>query len=62
MTWGPSFMYYHCEKCGHKFKYALDLMTEFGEEFGKCPRCGGAGVYEKEMILITRRLSSDSDN
>ena len=41
-------MYYHCDTCGHKFKYALDLMTEFGEEFGRCPRCHGMGVYEKD--------------
>ncbi len=48
MTWGPGFMYYHCPKCGLKFKYALDLMVEFGDDFGKCPECGTEGVYEKD--------------
>lgn len=41
-------MYYHCPKCGFKFEYALDMMTEFGEEFGYCPKCKVMGVYEKE--------------
>lgn len=39
-------MYYNCPVCGKKFKYALDLMSEFGEEFGKCPVCGTMGTYE----------------
>ena len=29
-----------------KFKYPLDLMVEFGEDFGKCPNCGIMGSYE----------------
>ena len=48
MTWGPSCMYYHCPECGLKFKYALDLMVEFGDEFGNCPDCGAPGVSEKD--------------
>ncbi|MDD6879954.1 MAG: excinuclease ATPase subunit [Firmicutes bacterium] len=39
-------MYYNCEKCGKKFKYALDLMVEFGDDYGKCPVCGTMGTYE----------------
>ena len=39
MTWGALYMYYHCPKCGMKFEYALDVMTEFGDEFGFCPEC-----------------------
>ena len=31
MTWGPLMMYYHCPKCGFKYEYALDMMTEFGK-------------------------------
>lgn len=27
-------------------KYALDLMVEFGDDFGKCPVCGCMGTYE----------------
>ena len=41
-------MYYHCPACGKKFKYALDLMAEFGGDFGRCPACGVEGVYEKD--------------
>lgn len=39
-------MYYHCPDCGTKFKYALDLMVEFGDDYGKCPKCGAMGIYE----------------
>ncbi|MBQ8563813.1 MAG: excinuclease ATPase subunit [Firmicutes bacterium] len=46
MTWGVSFMYYHCPDCEMKFKYALDLLQEFEESFGKCPFCGIMGEYE----------------
>ena len=48
MTWGALYMYYHCPECGFKFEYALDLMQEFVEEFGYCPKCKVMGVYEKE--------------
>ncbi|MBQ1423215.1 MAG: excinuclease ATPase subunit [Lachnospiraceae bacterium] len=48
MTWGPQMMYYHCPECGLKFEYATDLMTEFGAEFGFCPKCKVMGVYEKD--------------
>ena len=48
MTWGVSFMYYHCPQCGMKFKYALDLIPQFGDDFGKCPECDVQGVYEKD--------------
>lgn len=46
MTWGISLMYYHCPQCGLKFKYPLDLMTLFGENFGLCPICRAMGIYE----------------
>ncbi len=48
MSWGPCFMYYHCRKCGKKFKYATDLIPVFGDRFGLCPYCEGEGVYEKD--------------
>jgi len=48
MTWGALYMYYRCPKCGKKFKYALDVLPEFGDDFGHCPDCGTMGVYEKE--------------
>ena len=41
-------MYYHCPNCGLKFKYAIDLIPEFGDEFGHCPECGTMGTYEKD--------------
>lgn len=48
MTWGALYMYYHCPKCGLKFEYALDVMPEFGDQFGCCPECKVPGIYEKE--------------
>ncbi len=48
MSWGPCFFYYHCPACGHRFKYATDLIAELGPRFGLCPRCGAEGVLEKE--------------
>ena len=48
MTWGPCFMYYHCPKCGCKFKYAQDMIPVFGAVFGCCPNCGTSGVFEKD--------------
>lgn len=48
MSWGPCFLYYRCPQCGKKFKYATDLIPEFGDDFGKCPACGTMGILEKE--------------
>ena len=45
MSWGPGFFYYRCPSCGKQFKYAQDMMLEFGEDFGKCPDCGAMGAY-----------------
>ncbi len=45
MSWGPSFFYYRCPVCGTKFKYAVDLIPEFGPRFGLCPNCGAPGDY-----------------
>ena len=41
-------MYYKCPECGKQFKYATDLIPEFGDEFGCCPVCGTPGTYIKE--------------
>jgi len=48
MSWGVGFFYYKCPECGCLFKYAQDLMIEFGEDFGKCPNCGCMGTYVKD--------------
>ena len=50
-------MYYRCPKCGKKFKYATDLIPEFGDDFGKCPDCGTMGVFEKEGARTPDDLS-----
>ena len=41
-------MCYECKKCGKKYKYAVDLIGDFGEEYGLCPVCGSEGklVFE----------------
>lgn len=41
-------MYYHCQECKQKFKYATDLIPAFGDRFGLCPFCGKEGVFEKD--------------
>lgn len=48
MSWGPGYMYYHCPVCQKKFKYALDLIAELQDDFGKCPKCNIIGIYEKD--------------
>ena len=48
MTWGACYMYYHCPECGKKFKYAVDMIPDFGDDFGHCPECGAMGVFEKD--------------
>jgi len=48
MTWGALYFYYKCPDCGKQFKYAIDLMSEFGDDFGKCPVCETPGTYIKE--------------
>ena len=57
MTWGISLMYYQCPICGMKFKYPLDLMSEFGNKFGLCPNCHVMGIYEYDGP----RRKDDSD-
>lgn len=48
MTWGAQYMCYTCKECGKKYKYAIDLIGDFGADFGKCPVCGSEGdlTYE----------------
>ncbi|MBR4157298.1 MAG: excinuclease ATPase subunit [Oscillospiraceae bacterium] len=48
MSWGPCFMYYRCPDCGKQFKCAVDMIPVLGDDFGKCPVCGAAGVFVKE--------------
>jgi uncharacterized C2H2 Zn-finger protein len=45
-------MYYRCPKCGKRFKYAIDMIPEFGQDFGQCPVCGMKGVFEKDGARI----------
>lgn len=56
MTWGPCFMYYHCKKCGKKFKYSVDLIPVFNDEFGFCPDCKIMGEFEKDGARTTDDL------
>ena len=49
MTWGALYFYYKCPECGKLFKYAIDLIPEFGDDFGKCPAlpCDGDLISRK---------------
>lgn len=48
MTWGAMYMCYECPKCGKKFRSAIDLIADLGEDFGKCPKCGTEGRLIQE--------------
>ena len=50
-------MYYVCPKCSKKFKYALDMIPEFGDDYGRCPACGEMGTYIKDGA----RTKDDAD-
>ena len=56
MSWGALYMYYRCPECGKLFKYATDLIAEFGDDFGKCPSCEVMGTYLKEGARIPEDL------
>ena len=48
MTWGAQYMCYTCKKCGKKYRYAIDLIGDFGADYGKCPVCGSEGHLDAE--------------
>ena len=50
-------MYYHCDRCGRKFKYELSLIPELGDAFGRCPVCQIPGVFECDGA----RIPTDSE-
>ena len=53
MTWGAQYMCYICNNCGKKYRYAIDLIGEYGEDFGKCPDCGSDGKLAWEGPVST---------
>lgn len=46
-------MCYDCQ-CGKKYKYAIDMIAEFGEDFGKCPVCGAQGKLVGEGPVLAK--------
>ena len=56
MSWGSGFFYYHCPSCGKKFKYAVEDIPDFGDQFGACPGCGAAGGDEQDGPRIPQDL------
>ena len=56
MSWGALYFYYKCPECGKLFKYAIDLIPEFGDDFGKCPDCQVMGTFVKEGARTTYDL------
>lgn len=51
MSWGALYFYYKCPKCGKLFKYSIDLISEYGEKFGECPKCCTKGIFLKEGAI-----------
>ena len=41
-------MCYTCKKCGKKYRYAIDLIGDYGPDYGKCPVCGSDGNLDAE--------------
>lgn len=54
MTWGAQYMCYECKECKKKYKYAIDLISDFGDEFGKCPVCGSDGDLVGEGPVLAK--------
>ena len=62
MSWGAAYMYYHCDRCGKKFKTELSLIPVLGDNFGRCPACLALAVYERDgAILPGDELYEDVD-
>jgi len=51
MSWGVGYFYYICPECGCKFKYAIDMIAAFADDFGKCPTCGHMGTYIRDGAI-----------
>ncbi|MBQ3438336.1 MAG: hypothetical protein IJG31_07550 [Fusobacterium sp.] len=48
---GKFVLYYECPVCKKLFKYSLNDLGHYGEEFGKCPICSAEGVFIKEGAI-----------
>lgn len=51
MTWGSLYFYYECENCKKKYKYSFNELSEYGEDFGKCPDCKTEGKLIKDGAI-----------
>lgn len=45
-------MYYHCPRCGKKFKSELGLLAALGDSFGQCPDCEIDGQFEFQNARV----------
>lgn len=46
MTWGAYFFFYDCPKCGKKYRWGTEDISN--TDFSKCPECGEAGTLVGE--------------
>lgn len=53
MSWGLCYLCYTCAGCRKKFKYAIDMIAELGDDFGKCPVCGMYGIPESKIAVVS---------
>ena len=56
MSSGPCYIYYTCPDCGKRFKYSIDMIPVFGEDFGRCPSCHRVCTLEREGAVTTDDL------
>jgi ssDNA-binding Zn-finger/Zn-ribbon topoisomerase 1 len=57
MSWGALYIYYRCPECNKLYKYATDLIVEYGDEYGYCPECNVMGEYVTEGARIPDDLN-----
>jgi|GEM_PF-353675 len=55
MTWGPYYFFYICSKCGKRYRWILDDMSE--ADFSNCPECHIPG----ELVGETRDIGKEEN-
>ena len=46
MTWGTYYFFYDCPRCGKKYRWCTEVLSD--PEFGECPDCHVEGTFVGE--------------